>query len=60
MKLLHVLGRGLELLALLVLPSAIWVAQFRHDEAGAILIFTGSIVVFFAGFLLIQLASRGR
>ena len=52
------LGRALELLALLVLPSSMWVAHFRHDEAGSILILTGSVVVFLTGFLLIQLASR--
>ncbi|OGW84575.1 MAG: hypothetical protein A3C35_05190 [Omnitrophica bacterium RIFCSPHIGHO2_02_FULL_46_11] len=45
-------GRFLQLLALLSMPSAIWVGHFGHNERGAIVIFTGSLALFFIGWLL--------
>jgi hypothetical protein len=56
--LMHALGRLLQLLALLVMPSAMWVAHFRRDEAGSITIFAGSIAVFFAGYLISQFSKK--
>ena len=55
---MHALGRMLQLLALLVMPSAMWVAHFRHDEAGSITIFAGSIAIFFAGYLISQFSKK--
>ena len=52
MKYVYYMGRILQLAALMVLPYAIWVGQLGHDERGAIVIFAGSIIVFFAGWFL--------
>ena len=52
MKVLYYLGRLMQLAALIVLPSAIWVGQFGHSERGTILIFAGSVSVFYLGWLL--------
>jgi len=51
MKLTYYLGRIFQLFALLLLPSAIWVGHFKHDEQGAITIFVGSMAIFFIGWL---------
>lgn len=53
---MYVFGRLMQLLALLVMPAAIWVGHFRHDEKGALTIFLGSVVIFFLGWLF----ARGR
>lgn len=52
MKWLFFIGRSLQAMALLVMPSAIWVGHFEHNESAAISIFVGCIVVFFGGWLL--------
>lgn len=48
----YFLGRTFELVGLLVLPSAIWVAEVQKSEAMAVTIFLGGIGMFFAGWLL--------
>ena len=57
-KMLYGAGRGLQLMGLLVLPSAIWVGHFNHDEKGAICIFMGSVAIFFAGVALSRIALK--
>ena len=49
MRPLYYFGRILQVISLLAMPSAIWVGEFRHSERGAILIFGGSIAVFYFG-----------
>ena len=51
MKFTYYIGRVLQLFALLLMPSAIWVGHFGHNEQGAIIIFSGSIAIFFIGWL---------
>ena len=51
-------GRALQLLSLLVLPSAIWTAEMTRSEAMAVGLFAGSVVVFFAGYGLTRLSIR--
>ena len=51
-------GRALQLLALLVLPSAIWTAEMTHSEAVSIGLFLCSVTVFFAGYALTRLSIR--
>ncbi|MBI4000022.1 MAG: hypothetical protein HY351_05340 [Candidatus Omnitrophica bacterium] len=51
MKITYYLGRTLQLFALLLMPFAIWVGHFGHNEQGAIIIFVGSIAIFFIGWL---------
>lgn len=48
----YFLGRTLQLVSLLTLPSAIWVAEVQKSEAGAITIFIGAITLFLIGWLL--------
>lgn len=57
-RLLYGVGRVLQIAGLLVLPSAIWVGHFNHDEKGAILIFAGSVIVFFTGAALSRIALK--
>ena len=57
-RFLHATGRGLQLLALLFMPSSIWVGWMSHDEAGCLTIFLGSIGVFALGYILTRLAVR--
>ena len=52
MKPTYYLGQMLQVFALLLLSSAIWVAEFRHSETGAILIFLAAVGIFFVGWLL--------
>lgn len=51
-------GRVLELLGLITLPSVIWVAEFRHNETAVIVLFTGSVGVFWLGYLLIHFSNK--
>jgi len=48
---LKFVGRMLQLIALLALPSAIWVAEIQKSEAGAVTIFLGSLGAFFVGWI---------
>ena len=52
------LGRLLQLLGLLTMPAAMWVAEFRHDERGSITIFVGAGVIFLIGMFLVRAARR--
>ena len=52
------LGRALQLLSLLVLPSAIWTAEMTHSEAVSIALFVSSVAVFFAGYALTRFSIR--
>jgi len=52
MKLLYYTGRTLQVIGLVLMPSAIWVGHFGRNERGAITIFIGSFVIFWAGWLL--------
>ena len=51
MKPTYYFGRTLQLVGLAVMPSAIWVGHFGHNERGAITIFVSSVVVFYIGWL---------
>lgn len=51
-KFLYLFGRGLQLTALLALPSSIWTAEFYHSEALAIGILCISIFAFAIGYFL--------
>jgi len=57
--LLKFLGRTLQLIALLILPSALWVAEFQKSESGAVTLFLGAIGIFFIGSLLTKGAKVG-
>ena len=52
------LGRALQILSLLVLPSAVWAAEFYHSESLSIGIFVASLLAFGAGYFLTQLAAK--
>ena len=51
MRFTYCIGRILQLFALLLMPSAIWVGHFRHNEQGAIAVFVSSMAVFFVGWI---------
>ena len=57
-KSLYFLGRALQLLALLVLPSAIWVGSLGHDEKNCITIFLACLLVFYTGYFLTRFGAR--
>ena len=48
-------GRTLQLIGLLVLPSAIWAAEILRSESGAIGLLAGGVVIFFIGWLLARI-----
>ena len=52
------LGRLLQLLGLLTMPAAIWVAEFRHDERGSISVFAGAGIIFLIGMFLARAYRR--
>ena len=54
MKVFYYVGRFLQLVGLVVLPSAIWAGSFYHNERAAITIFVGSIFIFFIGWLFVR------
>ncbi len=45
-------GRALQLLALLVLPSAIWAGALDHSEFKSITIFVACLAAFYSGYFL--------
>lgn len=51
-------GRALQLIALGTLPFSLWVGWIGHNEAGSILIFVGSILIFALGTVLTGSAKR--
>jgi len=55
---LYAVGRAFQLLALLVLPSAVWAAEFYHSEALSVGIFASAILAFGAGYFLTQWAMK--
>ncbi len=57
-KLLLFIGKTFQLMALVTLPSAIWVGHINHGERGAIGIFVVSVLIFFLGYLLIHFSSK--
>ena len=44
------LGKLMQLIGLMILPSALWVGHFGHNEPAAIAIFVGAIAVFYLGY----------
>ncbi len=52
MKFTYYLGRLLQLISLIAMPSAIWVGHIGHNERAAISIFVGSMALFVLGWLL--------
>ena len=52
MKVLYYLGRLLQLAGLMILPSAIWIGQFGHNEHASILVFVSSVLIFYLGWFL--------
>ena len=57
-RVIYWLGRGLQLSALLVLPSAIWVGSMGHDEKNCIFIFLACLTVFYSGYFLTRFGMR--
>lgn len=57
-RILYAAGRVLQVAGLIAFPSAIWVGHFGRDEKGAIVIFVGSVAVFFAGVALSWIALK--
>lgn len=53
-KFLSYVGRTLQLLGLLLLPSAIWVTEVEKSEAKALTIFFMAPMIFFAGWILVR------
>lgn len=51
----YFLSRALQLIALIVLPSSIWVGHFDHNEPLAIMILLVSVVLFAAGYFLCRI-----
>ena len=51
MRIFYFTGRTLQIIGLIVMPSAIWVGHIGHNERGAITIFVSSMVIFLVGWL---------
>ncbi|OGW81757.1 MAG: hypothetical protein A2Z83_03050 [Omnitrophica bacterium GWA2_52_8] len=51
-------GRVLQGTGLVAMPSAIWAGQIYHNEAAAITVFAGSLVVFYLGYVLVRIAQK--
>ncbi len=49
-------GRMLQVLALLLMPSAIWAAQIKRSERASVSLFCISIVIFALGYVLTQIS----
>lgn len=56
---IYLTGRIFQIVGLIAMPSAMWVAQFEHNERGSIAIFVASIFVFYAGYFLTRLSRKG-
>jgi hypothetical protein len=56
---MYLVGRLLQIFALLMMPSAIWVADFQRSEAGALSIFLGSLGIFYVGYLFTRRGGAG-
>ena len=55
---LYVVGRTLQLLALLILPSSIWAAEFYHSEALSVGVLVAALLAFGAGYFLTGLGMK--
>ncbi len=55
MGMLYTIGRGLQLMGLLAMPSAMWVAEVQRDEALSISVFVGAGLVFLLGLFLTRI-----
>ncbi len=55
---LYYLGRALQVAALIAMPASLWASSISNSEKESILIFLGSIVVFYVGYLLTQLSAK--
>ncbi len=54
----YFIGKALQIMGLIALPSAIWAGQLKHDEKGAIMIFLSSVSVFILGYFLCRISSK--
>ena len=57
-NMIRLAGRIFQLIGLVAMPAAIFVAEVDHNEKGCIAIFTASIVVFILGYLLTRVSSK--
>jgi hypothetical protein len=57
-QLTYFAGRALQLLALLVLPSAIWAGSIDHSEFKSIAIFVSCLAAFYSGYFLTRRGTR--
>lgn len=55
---LYYAGRALQLIGLLAMPSAMWIAQVERNERLSIGIFVGSFAVFAAGYFLTKVSGK--
>ncbi len=55
---IYLLGRTIQVSSLVIMPAALWASAIRHSEKESILIFLGSIVVFYVGYLLTQVSAK--
>ena len=51
-------GRIFQLIGLLAMPTAIWIAEFQRNERAAIGMFLGSFFIFAAGYFLTKFSGR--
>ena len=51
-------GRGLQLGALMLMPSAIWAGSMDHNEKNCILLFLACIALFYTGYFLTRWGMR--
>ncbi len=52
------IGRLLQLAGLVSLPSAIGVGFMEHNERGSIIIFIGSVAIFYLGYFLTLVTAK--
>lgn len=57
-RLIYGLGRALQIAGLAALPFSLWVGFVGHDEQGSLMIFLGSIAVFYAGYFLTRVRTK--
>lgn len=57
-NMLYYAGRIFQLIGLLAMPSAMWIAQIEHDEGKSIGVFVGSLIVFYVGVLLVNAGKK--
>jgi hypothetical protein len=55
---LYFIGRAFQLIGLLAMPSAMWVAEIQRDEALSIGVFVGAGIVFLIGLFLTNMAKK--